>query len=91
MGSDNEGEAEAPESAPAQSARSPRRLASEAAVKKRRLWARIGMAASLIVVAVAVVVLTRTISSLNMAELRVAFAATSSRQIALGMFFTALS
>ena len=92
MGSENEGEAEAPQdSAPAQSVQSPRRRASEAAVKRRRLWARLGMAASLIVVAVAVVVLAHTISSLNMAELRGAFAATSSRQIALGLFFTALS
>jgi uncharacterized membrane protein YbhN (UPF0104 family) len=91
MGSDNEEEAEAPDSALEPSVRSPSRQAGEAAAKKRKLWARIGAAASLFLVGVAVFVLSRTVASLNIAELRAAFAATSSRQIVLGLFFTALS
>jgi uncharacterized membrane protein YbhN (UPF0104 family) len=91
MGSDAEDEVEAPETAPEPSVRSPRRLAGEAAAKKRQLWTRIGAAISLLVVSVAVFVLSRTIASLDIGELRAAFAATSSRQIAFGFLFTALS
>jgi uncharacterized membrane protein YbhN (UPF0104 family) len=91
MGSINEEEAEARETAPAQPVLSPRRQASEAAARKRKLWTRIGGAASLIVVAVAIFVLSRTLTSLNIEELRAAFAATSSRQIALGLLLTAIS
>ena len=50
-----------------------------------------GAGASLFVVAIAIFVLSRTLAHLNMAELRAALAATSTRQIALGLFFTALS
>ncbi len=91
MGSHNEDESEAQESAPARSVPSPRRQANEALARRRKLWARLGAAASLILVAIAIFVLSRTVASLNIAELRAAFAATSSRQIALGFFFTACS
>ena len=91
MGSDSEDAVEAPEPAPTQSIRSPRRQAGDAAAKKRKLWTRIGAAISLLVVGVAIFVLSRTIASLDIGELRAAFAATSSRQIAFGFLFTALS
>ena len=91
MGSHNEGEAEPLESAPAPLTPSPSRQAEEALAKKRKFWARLGTAASLVLVAIAVFVLSRTMASLNLAELRSAFAATSSHQIALGLFFTVCS
>jgi uncharacterized membrane protein YbhN (UPF0104 family) len=87
MGSHNEVEVE-PEPASEPSASSPRRQAEAALAKRRKLWARLGMAASLVLVAIAVFVLTRTLANLNPAELSAAFAATSSHQIALGLFFT---
>jgi uncharacterized membrane protein YbhN (UPF0104 family) len=98
MGSDQEREAGAaessepstsPDSAPAKP--SERAAILAAAERRRKLVARIGAAASVTVVAVAVVVLAHTLSHLNMGELRAAFAATSATQIALGLFFTASS
>jgi uncharacterized membrane protein YbhN (UPF0104 family) len=94
MGSDHEQEVEAAEAEPASassSARADRAAILAKAERRRRLFARIGAAASLILVAHAVFVLSRTIAHLNMAELRAAFAATSSTQIALGLLFTASS
>ncbi|WP_374547856.1 lysylphosphatidylglycerol synthase domain-containing protein [Rhodoblastus sp.] len=98
MGSDQEREAEASDAS--DSASGPASLSSRqseraallaAAERRRKLIARLGAAASLIVVLVAVIVLGRTLTNLNMAELRAAFAATSANQIALGLLFTACS
>jgi uncharacterized membrane protein YbhN (UPF0104 family) len=61
------------------------------AERRRKIAGRVGAAASLILVLVAAFVLSRTLANLNMAELRAAFAATSGRQIALGLLFTATS
>ena len=94
MGSDDEHEVEAPERAPepAPCPRQTERAAILAAAEKRRkLFGRIGAAASLVLVALAVFVLSRTLAHLNVGELRAAFAATSSNQIALGLLFTASS
>jgi uncharacterized membrane protein YbhN (UPF0104 family) len=94
MGIDNERDAEEPEeaSSPSSSPRSGDRAAVAAAARRRRkIAARLGAAASIILVGLAVFVLSRTLTHLDVAELRAAFAATSSRQIALGLFFTACS
>jgi uncharacterized membrane protein YbhN (UPF0104 family) len=98
MGSDQERDAEASEAPPAASdpespsARQIERAAMLAkADRRRKIAGRVGAAASLILVLVAVFVLSRTLAHLNMAELRAAFAATSRSQIALGLLFTASS
>jgi uncharacterized membrane protein YbhN (UPF0104 family) len=90
MGSDNK-EAEEPAEAPAPRLKSSRREISEKAARRRKLATRIGAAASLLVVAIAVAVLSHTLANLNIDELRTALAATSTRQILFGLFFTATS
>jgi glycosyltransferase 2 family protein len=99
MGSEHEAEAESPEAAPAPLTGSDRRSdraslrreLSEKAARRRKLAARIGAAISVLVVVIAVIVLTRTLASLDLGELRAAFAATSTHQILLGLAFTACS
>jgi uncharacterized membrane protein YbhN (UPF0104 family) len=95
MGSEHEREAEPPEPAPdspSSSTRHSERAALLAkAERRRKIAARLGAAASLILVLVAAFVLSRTLANLDMAELRAAFAATSASQIALGLVFTACS
>ncbi|MDI4639967.1 lysylphosphatidylglycerol synthase domain-containing protein [Rhodoblastus acidophilus] len=61
------------------------------AERRRKLVSRVGAAASVILVGLAVFVLSRVLAHLDMAQLRAAFAATSARQIALGLLFTASS
>jgi glycosyltransferase 2 family protein len=84
-------DADTPEVSPAPSIRSNRQVIGEKAARRRKLVARLGAGASVLVVAIAIFVLSRTLANLNMAELRSALAATSTRQIALGLGFTALS
>jgi uncharacterized membrane protein YbhN (UPF0104 family) len=94
MWTDNEREADEPEMAPSPSASSPsggRAAIAAKARRQRKIAARLGAAASLILVGLAIFVLSRTLANLNVGELSAAFAATSSRQIALGLFFTACS
>jgi len=57
--------------------------------KSLKIKAMIGAAASLLLVLLAFYVLSRTLSHLNLAELRSGFQATSLRQILLGLLFTA--
>jgi hypothetical protein len=92
MGSENEGEAGAIEPLDAQSAETPHRKLTDAALARRRkLWGRAGAVASVFLVAIAFFVLSRTLANLDIGELRAAFAATSWFQIWLGLLFTALS
>ena len=95
MGSDQERDAEASETPAAASDQSPPSARQSDAQpmlakadRRRKIAGRVGAAASLILVLVAVFVLSRTLANLNMAELRAAFAATSRSQIALGLLFT---
>ena len=91
MASDYEQEPEAHDQAPASpsSLRRDRRLAK--AERRRKIAARVGAAASVLLVAVAVFVLSRTVAHLDMAQLRAAIAATSWGQIGLGLLLTASS
>ncbi|MCI4677608.1 lysylphosphatidylglycerol synthase domain-containing protein [Rhodoblastus acidophilus] len=94
MGSDQEQEAEPQNVAPTSfsSTRQSERAAIVAkAERRRKLVSRVGAAASVILVGLAVFVLSRVLAHLDMAQLRAAFAATSARQIALGLLFTASS
>ncbi len=59
--------------------------------RRHLIWRRIGMALSLVILALSVFVLARTISDLNLSELRAAIAATSLEQILAACFFTMLS
>jgi hypothetical protein len=90
MGSDKQ-EAEEPAVAPEPRLKSSRREISEKMARRRKLATRLGAAASVLVVVIAVVVLSHTLAHLNMGELRAALGATSTRQIAWGLFFTAAS
>jgi uncharacterized membrane protein YbhN (UPF0104 family) len=56
---------------------------------RRKLKALIGAGASLLLVAIAFFVLSRTLANINVGELRSGFAATSFQQIAMGLLFTA--
>jgi uncharacterized membrane protein YbhN (UPF0104 family) len=91
MGSEQESEAEAADSSTTPAFKSSRLEISERAARRRRLATRFGAGASLVLVAIAVFVLSRTLAHLDLGELRAAFAATSWRQIGLGLVFTASS
>ena len=96
MGSDHEQEPEARDAAPApsfssSSRRDEREALAAKAERRRRIAARVGAGASILLVALAVFVLTRTISHLDMALLRAALSATSWDQIGLGLALTACS
>jgi hypothetical protein len=80
-----------PDDKPARAVES-RELTPVPASSKRhsqRIKALIGAVASLVLVIIAFFVLSRTLANLNLGELRQAFAATSFKQIALGLLFTA--
>lgn len=94
MGSDYEQEPEAHDQAPAppsSSRRDGRARIAARAERRRKIAARLGAAASVLLVVVAVFVLSRTVAHLDMAQLRAAFAATSWGQIGLGLLLTASS
>ncbi len=91
MQSERERETEASHSAPERPADPLDPSAGGAAARHGKLAARIGAAASLILVLLAVFVLTRTLSHLNIGQLRAAIAATSWGQIALALVFVATS
>jgi glycosyltransferase 2 family protein len=58
---------------------------------KRRRFAWVGTAASVLIFAVSLYVLWHTVSDVDTAELKAAFAAASARQIGLAALFTAIS
>ena len=60
-------------------------------IRRRRLWKIAGMAFSLAILLLSVVVLVRTFATVNYWDLRAAIQATSSHQIALAFLFTATS
>lgn len=92
MGSENEGDADVVDMPPAESGSTPPQDEIDpATARRRKLWARLGALASLILVAVAFFVLSRTLAHLDIGQLRAALAATSTHQIALGLLFTAAS
>lgn len=70
----------------------PAPLPEDPKVARRRLmWKRIGMAFSVCILVLSVIILGRTIAGLHWGELRAAIAAMSAEQIVAASFFTALS
>jgi uncharacterized membrane protein YbhN (UPF0104 family) len=95
MGSDQGQEVDPPEAEPERrtlaDARMPDDHLEKRAQKRKKLKTMIGAGASLALVMIAFFVLSRTLANLDLNELRSGFAATSPRQIALGLLFTACS
>jgi glycosyltransferase 2 family protein len=61
------------------------------AQRRRKVWRRIGMAASLVIICLSVFVLVRTLAGVSIAALRAAIAATSAEQLAMAGALTAVS
>jgi uncharacterized membrane protein YbhN (UPF0104 family) len=73
-------------------AAAPRSLRLQASIRKHRvLLRRIGLALSLAIVLISMIIFVRTILSVNPAQLWAAFAATSASQIAMALGLTLLS